>query len=102
MKQAIRADWQSAVLICAKCSKRIDGGFGQGGGERLAKALRRFVGGKAKGRKARAGIVEIGCQKICPKGAVVVIDGRRPGEWLLVRKGSAVDAVAERLGLPAA
>ena len=39
MKQA-RSDWTSAVLVCGKCSKKIDGGFGPKRSERLAKALR--------------------------------------------------------------
>ena len=39
------------------------------------------------------------CLDVCPKGAVLVVDSERPGEWLLVRPGDDLDAVAARLGL---
>ena len=44
------------MLVCRKCSKKLDGGFGKDGEERLAKALRRHLSLK-KGRKAAAGII---------------------------------------------
>lgn len=98
MKPVVRADWQAAILVCRKCSKRLGGGFGPKGKDRLAKALRKQAGG-GKGRKARLGIVEVDCLDICPKGAVTVIDGGKPGEWLLVKAGTPIEEVAERLGL---
>ena len=50
MKTAISSRWGKAVLICRKCSKRADGGFGPDS-KPLAKALRRHLRLK-KGRKA--------------------------------------------------
>ena len=100
MKPVVRSQWRQAVLVCRKCSKKVGGGFGEKGGTRLAKALRAEVGG-GKGRKASVGIVEVGCLKICPKRSVVVIDGTRPGEWLLVEPGTPIAEVAARLGMDA-
>lgn len=94
MKSA-KSDWGKVVLVCAKCSKKIGGGFGDGGGKSLAKELRRVVG---KGRKARAGVVEVKCLKLCPKNAVAVVDAATPREWLVVRAGEPVEDVAVRLG----
>lgn len=94
MKRA-RAGWSSAVLVCGKCSKKIDGGFGPDGDERLAKALRREAG-FGKGRKASVGVVEVKCLGLCPKKAVTVVDMRRPGEWLVVPAGDDVAALAAR------
>ncbi|MGN5373883.1 (2Fe-2S) ferredoxin domain-containing protein [Sphingomonas hankookensis] len=97
MRAGVRSRWDKAVLVCAKCSRKLDDGFGNGG-KPLAKALRRHLKLK-NGPKARAGVVEVKCLDVCPKGAVVVVDGDRPGEWLLVRPGDDLDLVAARLGL---
>ncbi len=97
MKRDIRSRWSKAVLVCAKCSKKLDGGFGDDG-KPLAKALRKHLKLKT-GPKGAAGVVEVKCLDVCPKGAVVVVDGARPGEWLLVRPGDDLDAVAVRLGM---
>ena len=53
LKDHVRSNWQNAVLVCRKCSKKLDGGFGPDGDERLAKALRKRLSLK-KGRKAAA------------------------------------------------
>jgi hypothetical protein len=49
-----RSDWTEVVLVCRKCSKKLDGGFGEDGDEKLAKVLRKSVKAKGggKGRKA--------------------------------------------------
>ena len=97
MRTGVRARWDKAVLVCAKCSKKLDDGFGDGG-KPLAKALRKHLKLK-NGPKSAAGVVEVKCLDVCPKGAVVVVDSARPNDWLLVRPGDDLDAVAERLGL---
>jgi len=93
LKHSVRSNWSDAVLICAKCSKRVGGGFGPKGRTPLAKALRKFLGLK-KGRKAPLGIVEVKCLGVCPRYAVTVVNGGAPGEWMLVRPGSDVAQVA--------
>jgi len=91
-----RSDWQGAVLVCGKCSKKIGGGFGKKGRTPLAKALRKLMG-VAKGRKAAIGIVETRCLGICPKQAVVVVDTRSPGDWMIVPAGGSLEAVRARM-----
>ena len=98
MKPKIGARWERAILVCGKCSKRLDGGFGRRERTPLAKALRKFLGLK-KDRKAPLGIIETRCLGVCPRGAVTVIDAARPGEWLLVRAGTPIDEVATALAL---
>ena len=100
VKARMRANWSSAILVCGKCSKKLGGGFGAAGGTPLAKALRQAAGLK-KGRKAAAGVVAVKCLGVCPKRAVTVIDGRNPGEWLIVRAGADVASVSRQLGLTA-
>lgn len=98
MKASVRSNWSNTVLVCAKCSKKLDGGFGPKGKAPLAKALRKHLGLK-KGRKAAGGIVEVKCLGVCPRGAVTVVNGAQAREWLLVPKGADLDAVAAELGL---
>lgn len=98
LKDKVRSNWQNAVLVCRKCEKKLDGGFGPKGDERLAKALRRHLA-LGKGRKAAAGIVEVSCLGVCPKGAVTIVNGARSRDWLLVRPGADLDALGQALGL---
>ena len=98
MKRA-KSNWTDAVLVCAKCSKKIDGGFGPKGHDGLAKALRREPG-FGKKRKAQVGVIEVKCLGLCPKNAVTVVDTRKPHEWLVVGPGEDVAALAARFAAP--
>jgi len=85
------------VLVCAKCEKKIGGGFGKDGRKPLSKLLCKRAEGK--GRKAGFGVLSTKCLKICPKRAVTVVNGTRPRDWLIVPAGAAVTEVVEVLGL---
>ncbi|MBB5708898.1 (2Fe-2S) ferredoxin domain-containing protein [Sphingomonas xinjiangensis] len=98
--KTLRSNWSDAILVCAKCSKKLDGGFGPKGKTPLGKALRKHLHLK-KGRRAEAGIVEVRCLGVCPRGAVTVVKGAQSREWLLVPEGADLDAVATDLGLGA-
>lgn len=98
MRTRVRSNWANAVLVCAKCSKKLDGGFGPKGKQPLGKALRKHLHLK-KGRKAAAGIVDVKCLGVCPRGAVTVINGTASREWLLVPAGADLDELAGELGL---
>lgn len=93
----VRSDWRRAVLVCGKCSRKIGGGFGEKRKTPLGKALRRALGA-GKGRRATIGVVETRCLGVCPKRAVILVDSRVPGEWLVVPAGDDLVAVVERLG----
>jgi predicted metal-binding protein len=99
--KTVRSDWSNTILVCKKCSKKLGGGFGPKGKTGLAKALRSEFGGR-KGRKGAAGIIDVKCLGVCPRGSVTVVNGAAPGEWLLVREGLPIAAVAAELGLGAA
>jgi predicted metal-binding protein len=90
MLNRVSSNWGSAALICKKCTKKVDGGFGDKGRTSLSKALKKEIG---KGRKAPMGVIEVKCLGICPKNAVTVIDTRKPGEWMVVRAGTPVAQV---------
>jgi len=97
-----RSNWTEVVLVCRKCSKKLGGGFGEDGDEKLAKALRKSAkaAGGGKGRKARLAVVEVDCFDVCPKNAVVAVRASNPGDWVVVPRGTSTRAVVERLGLP--
>ena len=92
----VRSDWQGALLVCGKCSKKLDGGFGNKGRTPLAKMLRKILGLK-KGRKASLGVVETRCLGLCPRSGVVVVDSRMSREWMVVPQGADVAELAARL-----
>ena len=98
LKAHIRSNWSNAVLVCGKCSKKLGGGFGPKGKQPLGKALRKHLGLK-KGRKAAAGVVDVKCLGVCPRGAVTMINGAASREWLIVPEGADLDDVARAAGL---
>jgi hypothetical protein len=96
VKRAVRSNWERAVLVCGKCSTKLDGGFGSKGHTPLVKALRRELG-VGKGRKARIGVVEVKCLGVCPKRAVVAIDGGDLRHWHVIPAGADIGQVARTL-----
>ena len=100
----VKADWRDVVLVCRKCSKKLDGGFGPDGDEALSKALRRTLGargryGKVKPRRREVAVLDVGCLDICPKKAVVALRAAAPERWLVVPEGADLADVVIRLGL---
>lgn len=99
----VRVDWRDVVLVCRKCAKKLDGGFGPDGDEGFAKALRRSLDDgercKVKALRREVAVVEVGCLDVCPKKAVVVVKGSEPSRMVLVPRGAGMDEVRARLGL---
>jgi predicted metal-binding protein len=90
MFKIAKSNWDRTILVCAKCSKKVGGGFGPKGKTPLLKALRVVLG---KGRKASVGVLPVKCLGICPKNAVTLIDSRRPREWMIVPAATPVAQV---------
>ena len=107
--KAVKTKSSDIVLVCRKCSKKLRGGFGPDGDRSLGKALRQEVSRAADaGRPAdkrsrnRLLVLEIGCQDLCPKQAVVAC---RPGvknRWIIVPKGMPIGLVAAELEIATA
>lgn len=95
--------WRDVVLICRKCQKKLDGGFGPDGDLTLKKALKRYLKRDhirvGKGRKAELALIQTGCFDVCPKGAVTVVNAARPDALLVVPAGADLLEVRARLGL---
>lgn len=95
--------WRDVVLVCKKCQKKLDGGFGPDGDQSLKKALKRYLKPEmkvGKGRKADLAVIETGCFDICPKGAVVAVNAARPDAVLIVPPGIDLLELRQKLGVP--
>jgi predicted metal-binding protein len=88
---SVSTPWEDIVLVCRKCSKKLDGGFGPDGDEPLGRAMKQML--RATGRRRSVRVIETKCLGLCPKGAVTVLRGSRPGEMLTVPGGSDPAAV---------
>ena len=94
-------EWRQVVLVCRKCSKKLDGGFGPDGDLTLKKALRKYLRLKKgkSGRKGELVVTGTDCFDICPKGAVVAVNAAQPKKLLIVPAGADLFEVKTRLGL---
>ena len=87
------ASWTELVVLCRKCSRKLDGGFGQDGDESLRAAMREAL--REQGRRHSVRIVETKCLGVCPKRAVTMMAGSRPGQLFVVPEGTpATDVLA--------
>lgn len=93
----VAAPWQH-VVVCGKCSKKLGGGFGPDGDDGLARALKREL--RATGRRQHVQVIEAKCLGLCPKGAVTVVPGSRPGAMLVIPQGTPVAEILDRATQP--
>ena len=89
---------KTLVAICRKCGKKVGGGFGDNGKTSLAKALKKTLD-LPKWRRSPIRIVETGCMKLCPKGAVAVTTSGDARLVYVIPEGVPVAEVAAHLGL---
>jgi predicted metal-binding protein len=83
---AVPSPWRDVILVCRKCSKKLDGGFGPDGDESLGRALKHSL--RRSGQRRLARVIETKCLGVCPRGAVTVLRDSRPGEMLAVPRGT--------------
>jgi predicted metal-binding protein len=96
---ARQTPWRDIILVCRKCSRKLDGGFGPDGEDSLTRELKRGL--RATGQRASCRVIETKCLGICPKGAVTVLAGRSPGAILIVPAGTDTLVALARLLPPA-
>jgi predicted metal-binding protein len=98
MSDPIRArptPWNTVILLCGKCARKMDGGYGAKGKETLRTILTGAVWEKGRRRDVR--IVETRCLGICPKKAVTALNAGRPGTILTIPKGTSANEAMELL-----
>ena len=98
MPQPIRSlpmPWRTVVLLCGKCARKLDGGYGPDGEDTLRFTLRAAL--KKTGRHRDVRIMETRCMGICPKQAVSAMSAARPEIILTVPKQTPPDEVLSLL-----
>jgi predicted metal-binding protein len=85
--------WKTFLLLCGKCARKMDGGYGPKGKDTLRSALRTEL--SAKGLRRQVRIIETRCMGVCPKRAVTALNASQPGTILtLPRKTPPENALA--------
>ena len=87
----VQTGWTDTLLICRKCSRKLDGGFGPDGTDTLRRALR--AGLRAAGRRRQVGLMEVACLGVCPKRAVTTARASEPGSLRIVPEGTPVEVI---------
>lgn len=90
----VATPWQDVIVVCGKCSKKLDGGFGPDGDESLTRALKHEL--RATGRRQTVRVIESKCLGLCPKGAVTIVPGAQPGAMLVIPKGTPMAEILVR------
>jgi predicted metal-binding protein len=83
---ALPTGFAAVLLICRKCGKKLDGGFGPERDDTLARALKRTL--RETGQRRSVRIVETKCLGLCPKNAVTVLPATQPDRILTVPAGT--------------
>lgn len=83
---AVPTLWQDIVLVCRKCSKKLDGGFGPDGDDSLGQALKHHL--RETGQRRTIRVIETKCLSLCPRNAVTVLRASNPGAMLAVPAGT--------------
>ena len=78
--------WDTVILLCGKCSRKLGGGYGPKGKATLRAALKQEL--KDQGYRRRVRIAETKCFGLCPKKGVVTLNGTAPGRLLTIPRGT--------------
>ncbi len=91
--------WRTVVIVCRKCGKKLDGGFGHKRKESLRALLRQTL--REAGRRRDVRICETTCLGICPKGGVTALNATNPGTIHVIQAGTdGAQAMQALLGSP--
>jgi predicted metal-binding protein len=89
--------WRTVLVVCRKCGKKLDGGFGRKHKETLRTLLREAL--RQGGRRRDVRICETSCLGLCPKSGVTALNASNPGTIHVIPAGSdGAEAVRTLLG----
>jgi hypothetical protein len=97
MPNPIRArptPWKTVILLCGKCARKMNGGYGSKGEDRLRTVLKDAL--REKGHRRDVRNVETRCVGTCPRNAVTALNASHPDIILTIPKGTATDEVMAR------
>ena len=78
--------WREIIILCRKCGKKRDGGFGPKRKESLKATLRQALRDAGKRRQVR--VMETSCLGICPKDGVTALNATTPGTIHVISTGT--------------
>jgi hypothetical protein len=78
--------WQEVLVICRKCSKKLDGGFGSKGNRSLRTLMRQALHDGGRRREVR--VFETSCMGVCPKLGVTALNATHPGVIHVIPAGT--------------
>jgi len=87
--------WKTVILVCRKCGKKLDGGFGPKQRDRLRTELRKAL--HAAGRRREVKVIETSCFGVCPKRGVTALNASRPGVLHVVPAGASPEQTLRAL-----
>jgi predicted metal-binding protein len=87
--------WKQVVVLCRKCGKKLDGGFGEKGKDSLRNSLRQTL--REEGRRRDVRIFETSCMGICPKRGVTALNATKPGRLHVISAGTDTATVVRTL-----
>src|SRR6516165_2151312 len=96
--KSYRTNWTNILLLCGKCARKMDGGYGEDGGDTLRSVMKTAL--KEAGLKRQTRLIETKCMGLCPKNAVIAVNASHPGRMLVIPKGTEANVVLARLGQP--
>ncbi|HEY0185044.1 MAG TPA: hypothetical protein VGC09_19760 [Rhodopila sp.] len=89
--------WRDIVVLCRKCGKKCDGGFGPKQKDSLKTVLRQEL--RDIGRRRQVRVIETGCFGICPKNGVTALNATHPETLHVIPAGTdAEQAIRVLLG----
>jgi predicted metal-binding protein len=87
--------WRDVIILCRKCGKKCDGGFGPKRKETLKTALRQAL--RETGRRRQVRVMETACLGICPKNGVTALNATHPGTIHVIPAGMDAPAAVRTL-----
>jgi hypothetical protein len=87
--------WNTVILLCGKCSRKMDGGYGSKGKDTLRTVLRDAL--RVKGHRRDVRIIETRCMGISPKEAVTALNISQSDRILTIPKGTATHQAMAQL-----
>jgi predicted metal-binding protein len=89
--------WRDVIILCRKCGKKCEGGFGPKRKESLKAVLRGAL--RDAGRRRQVRVMETACLGLCPKNGVTALNATLPGTIHVIPAGTnAPDALRTLLG----
>lgn len=96
--ETVPTPWREVVLVCAKCSRKLDGGFGKKRRHSLRSSLKDAL--REAGRRRQVRVAETGCLGLCPRDAVSLLRGSSPEHLMAVPAGTGMSEVLRLLDRP--